>query len=462
MKSTILLLLLSSFMIKVLSHSCEIYTVNNQLSARCNNLNLNEIPTDLDSQIKVLRCESNHLTSISSVSFVRYFQLQEIYLKKNQLKSIPYRLFFPVENLQILDLSRNRLESIPTTALEYTPKLREIILSYNYINRIDEFSFKNLARLLKLDISHCHIRFIQPNSLKNLKSLTELNVIGNELKGLISTTILPKSLTVFRLHHNKWICDCKLRWLLQFLTNNKLKISWTFGNRIPRCQNPELLKGVRWTELNSTNFACAPTIIRYTSYVSVNATLNCLSTGDPQPEVTWYKKNLRVTPSKRNRITFWRTFKKALDIFHYNSSLKIINMTEKDIGLYKCVSLNSAGRSEVTISLSGSSSMRAESNWEKKKLRALSASLTCFLLVILCSIISILMLRIIKRRRLSGVYRIQNQGAESAGSKCEEDATASPLQQIDSITHKHAETPNSTPDLLKNNWTEEEAVGTAV
>lgn len=461
MKSTIILLLFYYFT-EIFTHNCEIYTVNNQLNALCLGLNLNHIPADLDPRIKVLKYESNHLTTISSVSFVHYFQLQEIYLINNQLKNIPHRLFVPVENLQILDLRRNRLENIPTTALQYIPKLREISLGRNYINRIDEFSFKNLGRLIKLDISHCHIRFIHPNSLKNLTRLSELNVIGNELKSLISTTILPKSLRVLRLHNNKWICDCKLRWLLQYLKYYKTKISWTFSKRIPRCQSPELLKGVRWTELNSTNFACAPTIIKYTSYISANATLNCLSTGDPQPEVTWYKKNLRVTPSKRHRITFWRTFKKSLDMFHYNSSLKVINITERDIGLYKCVSLNSAGRSEVTISLAGSSSIRAESNWEKKKLRALSAGLTCFLLVILCTIISILMIRILKRRRLSGVYRIQNQGVETVRTKCEDEATASPLQQIDSITHKYVETPNSTPDLLKNNWTEEEAVGTAV
>lgn len=151
MKETILplYLLLISFS-PILLHPCQIISISGRLNAICTGQNLQRIPKDFDLDIKVLKVSRDRLIKLSSTSFDRYVQLQEIYIKSCHLKYLEARTLHPVENLHILDLSKNRLERIPSEALKMLYKLRELILEVNPIRTLERSDLSGLKRLTKV------------------------------------------------------------------------------------------------------------------------------------------------------------------------------------------------------------------------------------------------------------------------------------------------------------------------
>lgn len=265
-------------------------------------------------------------------------------------------------------------------------------------------------------------------------------------------TFLPSTLTVLRFFENPWNCDCHLRWLLNYCQSNRGALSWKFGQRIPTCNDPDLIKGVGWTSLNTSSFACAPTILshsetRLTTRKGSNSSLYCLSSGDPQPEVAWFHKGSRIILPEESRKKIILSKTNADHIYDYNSSLIFYKISDDDTGSYKCQARNSAGQSEVTFIVTFTDSSKFSSNQANiSRLRLISVCLTCLLTVIITSIVGLVVFRYLKRRKRRCVYRIDHDPL-----KGDQESMTAPLKSINDEVH-------STPDLLRGSCSNDDTL----
>lgn len=61
-----------------------------------------------------------------------------------------------------------------------------------------------------------------------------------------------------------------------------------------------------------------------------NITLRCASTGQPEPNVTWYKDGALITSGVETVTTFQRT----------SSTLTLVDIDQSDVGVYWCNATN--------------------------------------------------------------------------------------------------------------------------
>lgn len=222
---------------------CEVVTIFQQLTARCNNKNFKTVPEKLPPNVKVLRFNDNQITVLSMDAFKRFSGLQELFLARNRIDTIAPDAFRGLLILQILDLETNKLEKIPTEAFVHLKSVRILSLKDNPIRFIPKDAFSSLSsRIEELDFANCLIQKVDPLAFAGLSRLIEINLVNNELKKLSSTmvTALPGRLIVVRLYRNPWKCDCHLRWLK--LWSMTTKVNWDFGRNTPQCDTPEKVR----------------------------------------------------------------------------------------------------------------------------------------------------------------------------------------------------------------------------
>ena len=191
---------------------------------------------------------------------------------------------------------------------------------------------------------------------------------------------------------NPWSCDCHLKDFCQFVIQRNLSPSPI------TCYEPERLSDKTWTEVNSEDFACKPSVRILQKYLMVsehlNTTIECRITGNPVPEVKWVLDGriiANMSSSPHSRITYQKyvireagTTKgrndcsgsqnlkipglKSLQIKLMSSckadpkqsitgskerisSLSIRNISDGDLGSYSCVAINQGGMAENNASL---------------------------------------------------------------------------------------------------------------
>ena len=79
-----------------------------------------------------------------------------------------------------------------------------------------------------------------------------------------------------------------------------------------------------------------------------NATLWCHSKSVPPPTFTWYNDTNKLVSSGRVQI---RRMDDRGSAFPHSSALKITSVRKEDLGVYKCVCLNTLGTGQVNIHL---------------------------------------------------------------------------------------------------------------
>ena len=332
---------------------CEVGIILNTLVANCEKRGLRNIPNNLPINIKVLRLEDNNIISLNDDEFGNYKMLQEVYLSRNGLRRIAKETFRGVSNLQTLDLSDNRLSSVPSNTFHDFVYLKVLNLNKNPITRLKRNSFSDIHELETLDMQDCGIRHVSPEAFAGLKQLRQLNIANNKLTTLHSgvRSVLTERLFVFRIYGNPWDCDCRLRWLKDYIDNSR--VNWNFGENTPRCRLPDYIAGKRWVSLRSENFACPAALLTGSRNVTVlqsdNITIMCKAYGEPQPVVTWY----RMTSTYRVEIGNKRGKYVITESGQMNvqSQLSILNFQMEDVGKYGCIAENTAGEDQAVYSI---------------------------------------------------------------------------------------------------------------
>lgn len=326
---------------------CNLATIYGLKTADCMNLDLTSVPRTLDSDLKTLNFHGNRLIYLDIDTFVAYPSLQNLYLVRNSLEAIAPDAFRDLQNLQILDLEGNKLMTIPGPAFAYTPSLRFLSLRSNPISYVTNEDFVFLKNVEVLNLENCWLKRIEPRAFGELSKLYELNLVNNELHGLNTemAETLATGLAILRLHSNPWQCDCRLRWLRVLVSRVP---NWDFGQNTPTCAGPELLRGVTWKQLVPDQFACPSTIVGNTTTirelsVGANASIECVVSGDPQPSVTWMKGSRFVADDLISQNTLGEHDSKLV-----RSVVTLRDVSQADANDYKCIAVNTAGRSEVT------------------------------------------------------------------------------------------------------------------
>ncbi|RWS05241.1 Leucine-rich repeat and fibronectin type-III domain-containing protein 5-like protein, partial [Dinothrombium tinctorium] len=215
------------------------------------------------------------------------------------------------------------------------------------------------------------IKSIVETAFVGLLELEELRLSDNHLSFLGSHSLLPlikvHSLT---LSGNKWICDCRMRQLREYLLMNpRINVADN-----PKCNNVNKI----WTQLGLNEFLCAPRISPndsakiYKTEAGNNFTLECsfyIDNGfEFQPLAVkwfWHERVLSnnsegVVPPQKFTIY---EFDSTLDDGKHEkrkirtSRLEIVYILELNKGVYGCEASNDAGRAghNFTVHVTSSS-----------------------------------------------------------------------------------------------------------
>lgn len=328
-------------------NKCRCSWKSGKRNADCTNQGLDLIPDDLSSELQVLDLSNNRIGEIRGYEMMRAHQqnLHKLYIKNSTIETLHKDSFRNLTILIELDLSNNKLKRLDPGLFDDLKKLRVIMLNHNQIERIENNLFQNLRFLTKIELNDNLIYRVALHSFINVPALSQIELDYNRLQILRKETFVNlEKLTSLSLTNNPWNCSCALRNFSEFIMTNSLYRSPT------TCEQPPMLKGKEWNEIDLDDFACRPQIIdNRLIYPSdgQNATFTCKVTGLPLPKVDWLFHKRPVSKNdKRWSVTYAvRTNGKDTNEVLV-SELTIVGVKPSDRGSYVCKATNPGGTDE--------------------------------------------------------------------------------------------------------------------
>ncbi|XP_060083700.1 leucine-rich repeat-containing protein 24-like [Ylistrum balloti] len=329
----------------------EVYDIQDgYYSANCSGRALQHIPFDLHHNIKVLDLQNNELIELVSNSFAKYDSLTELYLQNNSIRVIKKNAFSLLGQLQILDLSSNQLTTVPTASFDGLPSLRKLSLRGNRINRIQPEAFSPLVNLRNLLLDGNYLQTIADNAFKNMDYLENLELQHNNLEFINENVVqyFTHRFTSFKLYNNPWVCDCKIRWLEDYLLHQSTNqsedniLQWIFPEGQPVCQGPAELQARDFSSLTERDFVCQ--ISMYTSGQDVisevggQTKMYCKYMANPHVDPVWTLNGDVLNPAETEKYVIVTEGSTIV-----TSILTINDFQKYNIGEYKCSVENARG-----------------------------------------------------------------------------------------------------------------------
>lgn len=330
---------------------CDCRWQSGNKAAICSNSSLRTIPANLSSDIQILDLSNNHLQQLQQEAFkkVGLSNLKKLFLRDCTIETIHRAAFATLAIMIELDLSRNKIQHLHPDTFRGTEKLRLINLNNNFIDKLEDGLFRNLKYLQKVEMSNNMIVRIGTKAFSNLPQLKILRFDGNRLSHMMPETLMGLSnLSGLDLHNNPWRCDCNVQTFRNWVISHNLYTPPT------ACAEPAALRDKLWSELDSSNFACRPTILEPLPDAIVrtyeeNVTLTCKVVGNPTPEVTW-RFNARTIEQRAFGEIRYVIGENTVDLIRW-VNLTVLHARYSDRGNYTCVAENPGGRDEKTLSL---------------------------------------------------------------------------------------------------------------
>lgn len=330
---------------------CDCRWQSGNKAAICSNSSLNVIPANLSSDIQILDLSNNNLQQLNQEAFkkVGLSNLKKLFLKECNIELIHKSAFLTLAIMIELDLSKNRIRHLHPDLFKGTEKLRLINLSNNFIDKLEDGVFRNLKYLQKVEVSNNRIVRIGTKAFQNLPQLKILRFDGNNLNHMKPDTLMGlRNLSGLDLHNNPWRCDCNLQTFRDWVISHNLYTPPT------SCAEPSTVRDKLWNELDSSNFACRPTILEPLPDATVksyeeNVTVSCKVVGNPTPDVVWRFNGKTVETRAFGEIRYVIT-ENTLDLIRW-VNLTILHARYSDRGNYTCVAENPGGRDEKTLNL---------------------------------------------------------------------------------------------------------------
>lgn len=374
-------------------HECKCVWASGNKQADCSHSNFEEIPKTLSTEIQILDLTGNNLYEITRHAFedTRLINLKKLILRECKLMTIQKNGLSGLAIMIELDLSKNSLKTLQPDAFRETAKIRWILLNDNLIEKLDDGLFNNLPFLQKVDLSNNRIKQIGVKTFMNVPKLNILRLDGNKMEHLkIDALSALTSLSNLDVHDNPWRCDCYLQPFRNWVISKNLYTSPI------ACSEPPKVSGKLWKELDSSDFACRPSIVYpsiSTTLISTdtNITLPCQVNGNPLPEINWVLNAQILDGSQRyqGEVKYIITQSNTENSRWVN--LTIIDAERTDSGEYLCVAKNPGGVEErsLTLSVTHNTSIPVPSGMDNDMMPVLigvscTAAILLIILVILC------------------------------------------------------------------------------
>nr|XP_023017087.1 leucine-rich repeats and immunoglobulin-like domains protein 3 [Leptinotarsa decemlineata] len=297
--------------------------------------------------LKELSVSHNYINKIDQDSWEFCHKLLILDLSFNNLESIEADTFNGLENLQKLSLHNNSITFIRENAFVHLPKLKFLNLSYNKIWLTIEDAtgvFQGLHDLMKFHLAGNGIKSINAEAFAGLKNVTYLNLSNNNItsiqKNAFSHIPLLKELMI---NTTSLLCDCNLRWFLNWLNLKQLKVQAV-------CAYPEWLQGESLLEVTS-NLTCdelpKPRLIEEPDHAIMalkgeNISLDCKAMSSSPDPMTflWKKDNIELNEPN---VTIESRVDPDGKSTETSSCLHLTNVEYSHAGKYQCVVSNSFG-----------------------------------------------------------------------------------------------------------------------
>ncbi|CAH2055635.1 unnamed protein product, partial [Iphiclides podalirius] len=330
---------------------CDCRWQSGNKAAICSNSSLRIIPANLSNDIQILDLSNNPLQQLHQEAFKRVglSNLKKLFLRECSIEAVHKGAFVTLAIMIELDLSKNLIRYLHPDTFKGTEKLRLINLNNNFIDKLEDGTFRNLKFLQKVEMSNNRIVRIGTKAFTNLPQLKILRFDGNLLNHMKPETLSAlRNLSGLDLHNNPWRCDCNLQSFRDWVIGHNLYTPPT------SCAEPTSIRDKLWNELDSSNFACRPTILEPLPDSTIksyddNVTLTCKVVGNPPPDVSW-RFNGKLLEIRSFGEIRYSTAENTMDLIRW-VNLTIIHARYSDKGNYTCVAENPGGKDEKTIFL---------------------------------------------------------------------------------------------------------------
>ncbi|KAM4580712.1 trophoblast glycoprotein [Odontesthes bonariensis] len=293
------------FLAFVLScHGCPDKCLCSSQTVKCQNQDLDAIPSDIPAKTKFLFITGNNISNISEASFpTRLEFLTDLDLSGNEVENVDEMVFVNLPNLTQLDLSNNKIRTFSDRAFPHDSKLQLLNLSRSIHNDsfgdlvLDILNSADFLQLTTLDLSNNDLVYLPPGtfaSLSNLSSLSlqnnslitiqnltlkqtplrDLDLRNNSLKDLAATSLAEFSLKPglqIRLAGNTWRCNCFIDNMLMWLKNSTQVVD----SQNLTCTDPEVLRHQPLLQVEKSQLKCLTNMegVLETSYVFLGLVL---------------------------------------------------------------------------------------------------------------------------------------------------------------------------------------------
>ena len=239
----------------------------------------------LGSKLRYLNLDSCKLTNIHSSMFSNLTSLYTLVLSNNEIQSVPDSVFGNNQVLTELRLDRqkNTLAINKNSFNGIETSLNRLIINHNTINKptfwrlliklpnllelnagnlnlqnIPDKAFKNNGKINILDLESNGITALQEHSFFQLRDSLEVLTLSDNSLTTISKCVLNGFTRLHQLHlsGNPLVCDCKLRWLRDWVWAQPDR--FLAGGLVGPCISPPALANRLLSELSSNDLQCDP------------------------------------------------------------------------------------------------------------------------------------------------------------------------------------------------------------
>ncbi|XP_039952062.1 uncharacterized protein LOC120769231 [Bactrocera tryoni] len=387
-------------------------------------------------KLRYLDLSENKINSIDRKAFESLSNLFMLNMSMNSISTISSILFHPLNNLQQLDLSHNKFTQLPSGVFMSQRALLVLRIDSTPLERIGNFISRNsdyvdskvLSNLRVLSMQHnkqltqltrtifrntpnLHELLLAGNALQHLpteigqlRQLQRLNVRNNKLTYIPESVKYLPNLRFIHIRHNDYICDCRMFWLGEWLTNSSSTLrrlrATLYKSSVMLADTSAMDMGDDIDELIESltchhghpgdmvnvlqHLHCLKPVILESSDSKMHklhstAKLECIFSGSPTPDVIWVTPTNQILrhhadPDKRPVIINHND--KELGLGHLpltslimednmlnislqtadvmnrvtlieNGSLLVHNISRGDSGLYTCYAYNIMGNSSA-------------------------------------------------------------------------------------------------------------------
>ncbi|XP_007429246.2 leucine-rich repeats and immunoglobulin-like domains protein 3, partial [Python bivittatus] len=350
--------------------------------------------------LKSLKIQKNGLVWLMDGAFWGLSNMEILQLDHNNLTEITKGWLYGLLMLQQLHLSQNAISRIRPDAWEFCQKLSELDLTYNNLARLEDSSFVGLSLLVRLDIGNNKVSYIADCAFRGLSSLQTLDLKNNEISWTIedmngafsgldklrwlllqgnrirsitkkafsgldalehldlsnnaimsiqgNTFSQMKNLKELYINTSSLLCDCQLKWLPEWLVDNKFQ---TFVNAT--CAHPQVLKGRNVFAVSLEGFVCDDfpkpqiTVQPETQSAIKGSNLSFIcsaaSSSDSPMTFAWKKDNELIRDAEMENYAHLRA--QGGEVMEYTTILRLRNVEFSNEGKYQCVISNHFGSS---------------------------------------------------------------------------------------------------------------------